>query len=392
LHGTNSQVVLTIKFSKMKNLNIVVLSAAPNSSATKSIIKAGEKRGHKMIVLDPSYLYLLISDSVNGYDRVFDGYDQDNKPIRIAAKDIDSVISRIGNNLSYGASVLHHFKYNLGIFCTQSPSGILTASDKLLSLQKVSAAGIRVPKTIIADNAVHINWMIEQIGGLPAICKTLFGSQGLGVIYLESKMQTNATLESFYKHKIKILLQQFVDGNSKDIRAIVIGGKVVVAMERTAPENDIRSNISRGGTGRKITLSADDQEIAINAARACGLEVAGVDIMKDSNGKTYIIEVNGNYGYHVETVTDTDISTPLIMYCENNYKTKSEGSNHTSMIADDTINLLVDMKYEVNKSTGQRLKPKDQIKNEILSFVDENESFSENLGRVMMALNVNNLY
>jgi len=184
-------------------------------------------------------------------------------------------------------------------------------------------------------------------------------------------MQTNATLESFYKHKIKILLQQFVDGNSKDIRAIVIGGKVVVAMERTAPENDIRSNISRGGTGRKINLSSEDQENAVNAARACGLEVAGVDIMKDSNGKTYIIEVNGNYGYHVETVTDTDISTPLIQYCEDNYNKNTDQKNTINSMADGFIDLLIDLKNQVMKDNGQRTKPIEQTKRQILSIVDE---------------------
>ena len=321
--------ILILKIKKMK---IIILSAAPNSTATKSIVKAGEKKKHEMTILNPAYLYLLVSDIVNGYDRIYDGFDKNDKPVRIAAKDIDAVISRIGANLAYGASVLQHFKYNLSIFCTQSPDGIKTASDKLLSLQKISAKKIKVPKTVISDNGVHLDWMIDQIGGLPAIAKMLRGSQGIGVIPLESKLQTNATLESFYKNNTKILLQQYIDVGAKDIRAIVIDGKVVASMERTAPENDIRSNISRGGTGKKIVLSKEDQDICIDAAKACGLSVAGVDIMKDADNVTYVIEVNSNYGYHIESITGIDISTPLIEYCENNYKSKDKDDAESKSI------------------------------------------------------------
>ena len=303
-------------------MKIVILSAAPRSSATKSIVKAGIDRGHEMVILNPANLYLLISDTINGYDRVYDGYDEKDKPTRILLKDIDSVISRIGTNLAYGTAVLQHFKENLGIFSTQTPDGLKIVSDKLLSLQKISAAKLKVPKTVIADNAIHLNWMLEQIGGLPAIAKMLRGSQGIGVIPLESRLQTVATLESFYKSRTKILLQQYIEGGAKDIRAIVIDGEVITAMERTAPKNDIRSNISLGGSGRKIELSEKDKEICIKASRACNLEVAGVDIMKDSNGVSYVIEVNGNYGYHIETITGDDISTPLIIYCEKNGSNK----------------------------------------------------------------------
>ncbi len=308
-------------------MNITILSAAPNSKATKSIIAAGEKRNHKMTVLDPAYLYLLVSDAVNGYDRIYDGWQSGNKPIRINAKNVDAVISRIGKNLSYGVSVLQHFKENLSIFTTQSPEGIKTASDKLLSIQKISKAKIKVPKTVIADNGVHVDWMLEQVGGLPAIAKMLNGSQGIGVFPLESKLQTKAMLESFYKSKTKVLLQQMIDGEAKDIRAIVIDNEVVTAMERTAPKDDIRSNISLGGTGKKIELSEADKDICIRSANACGLQVAGVDIMKNKEGQSFILEVNSNYGYSIEQITGVDISTPLIKYCEKNVSKNSTKNN-----------------------------------------------------------------
>jgi len=307
-------------------MNIVILSAAEHSSATKSIIKAGEKLGHKMIVLDPSYLYLLVSDTVSGHDKIMDGYNQYNKPERIKAGEIDAVISRIGNNLYYGASVLFHFRNNLKIFTTQTSEGILTASDKMLTIQKLSAAKIKVPRTIIADDGRHLDFMINSVGGLPCICKLINGSQGVGVMILESKNQTNSSLQSFYKSKIKILLQEYIDGNSTDIRAIIVDNVCIGAMKRVAQKNEFRSNLSLDGTGEIIELSEADKEIAVKSANAVGLSVAGVDLMKSKDGTTYVIEVNGNMGFKFETVTGISISNPLIRMCEK-YANKKDFNN-----------------------------------------------------------------
>jgi len=301
-------------------MKILVLSAAPKSYATQSIVKAGEKRGHEMIIKDPSYLYLLISDKVNGYDRVYDGYGQTEKPIRLKANEIDGIIPRIGHNLAYGCAVLEHLNNNLRIFSTQTSIGIKTAADKLISQQKVSQAKIRVPQTVLGDKADHPAWMVDIVGGLPAIAKGFTGSQGKTVYPLNDAYQTNVFLKNFASKKENLLLQNFIDSGATDIRAIVIDGKVVVAMERTAQKGELRANISQGGSGRKIELSIEDQQMCVNAAKACGIECAGVDLMKSKSGLSYIIEINGNYGYQVEKITKVDISTPLIQYCENNYK------------------------------------------------------------------------
>lgn len=311
-------------------MKILVLTAAPNSYATQSIVNAGKKRKHKMIVKDPAYLYLLVSDAVSGYDRIYDGYDQNFKPERMPAKEYDAIIPRIGTNLSYGSAVLEHLNNNLKIFSTQTATGIKTAADKLISLQKISQAKIRVPKTVLGDKAAHVAWMIQQVGNLPAIAKGLTGSQGKTVFPLNDEYQSNVFLENFYQKRENLLLQKFIDGGAKDIRAIVIDGKVVAAMERSAAKGELRSNISRGGTGKKIDLSEDDQEICVKAAQSCGLEVAGVDIIKDPDGKTYVIEVNGNYGYHIEEITGIDISTPLIEYCEKNAKTGNKTNQEST--------------------------------------------------------------
>jgi ribosomal protein S6--L-glutamate ligase len=314
-------------------MKILILSAAPKCYATQSIVKAGEKRGHEMVIKDPSFLYLLISDKVNGYDRVYDGYDQPEKPVRLLAKEIDAIIPRIGHNLSYACAVLEHLNNNLHIFSTQTSVGIKTAADKLISAQKISQAKIRVPQTVLGNKAQHPAWMIEQVGGLPAISKGLTGSQGKTVYPLNDEYQTNVFLKNFSSRDENLLLQNFIDAGSKDIRAIVIDGRVVVAMERSAAKGELRANISQGGSGRKVDLSTEDQEMCISAAKACGLAVAGVDIIKNKNGESYILEINGNYGYKVEQITGVDISTPLIKYCEGNYKNGNDANlNSLSML------------------------------------------------------------
>jgi len=180
----------------------------------------------------------LVLDKVNGYDRIYDASDNLNNPVRLNAKDIDAIISRIGGNLSFGSAVLEHLNNNLKIFATQSATGIRIASDKLISIQKISQAKIKVPQTILGDRAVHVKWMMEQVGGLPAIAKGLKGSQGKSVYPLSDEYQSNVFLSNFYHQKDNLLLQNMVESGGKDIRAIVIDGEVVVVMERTTKDGD----------------------------------------------------------------------------------------------------------------------------------------------------------
>src|SRR5690554_1503253 len=363
-------------------MKILVLSATPNSKSTKSIIDAGKKREHEMLVLDPAYTYLLISDVENGYDRFYDGYDQDLKPVRIKAKEIDAIIPRIGANLAYGTAVLEHLNNNLHIFSTQTAVGIKTAADKLISMQKISQAKIKVPKTLLGDRAIHVSWMIDQVGGLPAIAKGLTGSQGKTVFPLMDAYQSNVFLENFYSRKENLLLQKFINGGEKDIRAIVINGEVVVAMERTAKKGELRANISRGGSGKKVDLSDDDKRICIRAASACGLMVAGVDIMKDKDGNTFVIEINGNYGYHIEEITGTDISTPLIKCCEEHYKDGNNVNRLYTYIShvDDDIDSLFSLANHYDVSIKNASKRKNSASNEgSSSFINSVERAKKTL-------------
>lgn len=296
---------------------------------SKHLIQAIEEKGHTYETYDPRDLYLFVSESENGYDRLYNGSSDVESPVRIKSKDIDGVISRIGANLLHGTAILRHLSENLGIYATQQAAGLETASNKLKTTQKLSSWGIKVPATVYAKNPVHIDFLISKVGGLPAVGKLLQGSQGKGVFILETPIAANTSLESLYKLDVGLKLQKFIDAGSKDIRAIVVKDKVVLAMERTG-KKDFRANISQGGEGRKITLSKEDEEICVKASKAVNLDFSGVDILKDQDGKTYVIEVNGNPGSQIIGITGYNYFVDLVEMAENEYKLKKKSSSDAS--------------------------------------------------------------
>jgi ribosomal protein S6--L-glutamate ligase len=312
-------------------MNILILSTGRPS---RHLVKAIEDKGHTYETHDPRNLYLLVSENENGYDRLYNGSGELDKPERIKAKSIDAVISRIGADLVHGAAILRHLTENLGIYGTQRAGGLELAGNKLKTTQKLSSAGIRVPATVYAKNPVHIDFLINKVGGLPAVGKLLQGSQGKGVFILETPIAANTALESLFKLNVGLKLQKFVDAGSKDIRAIVVGDKVVVSMERTG-KKDFRANISQGGTGRKITLSLEDQEICVRASKAVGLKFSGVDILKDSDGRTYVIEVNGNPGSQIIGITGHNYFTDLVEMVESSSKTHNKSSTGADVLGPD---------------------------------------------------------
>lgn len=307
-----------------EKLNILILSTSPNSQATQLFFKAAKQRGHNPTIKDPNSLYLLVSDSENGYDRVYDGSGDEAE--RLKAKEYDAIIPRIHSGINFGVPIVRHFNQNLGIYSTQSASGIRAASNKFETHQKLSIAGIKTPITIFAKSPKHIKFLINKIGGLPAIAKTLKGSLGLGVMILKDVEQTNSTLEALYHNSVETLLQAFVDGKAQDIRAIVCGDEVIASMQRTGKKGDFRANVSRGGTGTKIELSDADKALCIKAAKSINLEVSGVDLIKDAEGNSFIIEINAAFGMQIQEITGIDVAGKIIEHIEKNHKRKAINS------------------------------------------------------------------
>lgn len=300
-----------------------------------SHLEAALKRyGIEFEAHDTDNLLLFVSESVNGYDRIYDGSSSLERPTRLKAKDYDFIITRLSGGLEYRTIILDHLTNNLNIYAPQTGEGLRTASNKIATTLRLSSEGIRVPKTVWGRSPAHVEYIIdEMLGGLPVICKTVYGSQGVGVGILETAQTANTMLEMVYKNDINVKLQRYVNGGFKDIRAIVVGGKVVVAMERSSGGKDFRANLSQNGSGRKVELSKEEEQMCVNASQALGLDFSGVDLMKDDKGISYIIEVNGNPGHKIIDITGHNYFNDLVRYCMDKGKPKKdsdEQKNHTS--------------------------------------------------------------
>lgn len=285
------------------------------SLPSQHLVKAIESNGHEFDYFNPSDLMLYVSEKENGYDRIYNGSEGLSAPQRIKAKDYDAIVTRIGSGLEFGCTILQHLSESIGIYCPQTASGLLTAKDKIRTTIKLSSHGVRVPLTMFAKQPVHVNFIVDKLGGLPIVAKTLSGSQGVGVMICKDAEQTNTSLESFHKLEVDVLLQRYIESGAKDIRVIVIGGKVVSAMRRTG-KKDFRANISQGGSGEAVELSEADQALCVKASQVLGLEFSGVDLIKDQDGNSYVVEVNGNPGSKIIDITGYNYFHDLVKYVE----------------------------------------------------------------------------
>ena len=276
----------------MKKLHILILcTGLPSKKLTKAILE----RGHTYEYFEPDELYLIISDSVKGNDRVY-FKDGSKKPIRLKLNEFNAIITRLGACGEYGYTVLEHLTKNMGIYSVQDANAIRIASHKGHTSQLVSVAGIRTPKTLLYKNPNDLDFMIEQVGGLPCIMKTPRGSQGSGVFFIETKEQAKTMLELSHLKGLDTLLQEKINGNRVDYRVIILNDKVICSMKRTAAKGEEKANLALKGTGQSVKLSKEHEEFCIKASKAIGLNFSGVDVMIDEQGKIYLIEINSNCG------------------------------------------------------------------------------------------------
>jgi len=295
-------------------MKIAIISYAENNSATRSIIKAIQKKGHEAVVLNPNDLAMLISNRI-GYDRLY-GKSDKKELERIYANDIDAILPRIGTNILYSSTIIDHLNLNLGIFSTQTGEGLRIASNKLLTLQKCSQQGIPTPLTVYANDPTMIDQYIDMVGGTPVVVKTLNGSKGEGVLLLDSHISAKSTLQALFKQNTSILIQEFLDSKGSDFRGIVVGERVVASYKRQAQKGDFRANIHKGATAIPIILTQEEQDFAVKCVKTLNLHTAGVDFMRDSEGKFRLIEVNGNYGFTIQSVTGVNLGEELVNFIE----------------------------------------------------------------------------
>jgi len=289
-------------------MNIVILSRNPNLYSTKRLVEAGEKRGHKMIVLDHTKCDIIIE---RRKPQIF----YQGKEVA----DIDAVIPRIGASVTfYGTAVVRQFEM-MKIFTTTESQALVRSRDKLRSLQILSRAGLHLPKTAFTNFSKDVSNIIAQVGGAPCVIKLLEGTQGVGVVLAETKSAAESVLEAFQGLKARVIVQEYIkEAKGADIRAFVVDGVVVGAMKRQAKEGEFRSNLHRGGTATVIELSEEEENAALKAAKAMSLSIAGVDMLQSKTGPK-IMEVNSSPGLEgIEAATGKDIANTIIRFIERN--------------------------------------------------------------------------
>lgn len=283
-------------------MHIAILSQKTSLYSTERLVEAGREAGHQISVLNPTRCKLIIekdNPQIFYYERILD--------------DIDGIIPRIGNSITfYGAAVIRQFEM-MGIQTTVKSEALLRTRDKLRCLQVLSRSNIGLPKTGFTNYSDDAGRLINSVGGKQTIIKLLEGTQGLGVILAENKKAATSVIEAFNKLKARVMVQEFIkESSGTDIRAFVVDGEVVAAMKRIAPEGEFRSNIHRGATAEKLELNEEQERTAIKAAKVLDLQVAGVDMLISDRG-SLVIEVNASPGLEgIETYTGVDVAGKII--------------------------------------------------------------------------------
>jgi ribosomal protein S6--L-glutamate ligase len=289
-------------------MNIGILSRDTKLYSTRRLKEAGEKRGHKVEIIDHMKCVLLI--------------EKKNPMVWYSGRKLDyfdAIIPRIGASVTfYGAAVVRQFEM-MKVFTAVESQALIRSRDKLRSLQILSRAGMDLPKTIFMDYSRDTEGVIEAVGGAPVVIKLLEGTQGLGVVLAENKKAAQSVIEAFHGLHARIIVQEFVkEAKGADIRAFVVDGEVVGAMKRQARDGEFRSNLHRGGYAEIYKLDRKEKAAAVTAAKKMGLGVAGVDMLPSKRGPL-IIEVNSSPGLEgIEGATKVDIAGKIIQYLEKN--------------------------------------------------------------------------
>lgn len=295
-------------------MKVLILSSNPALYSTNRLIEEFTKNDIECEVVDPSRCYLDLS---SGQPMV---YFMGKK-----LNDFDAVLPRIGASIShYGISVVRQFEM-MGVYCLNSSSAISRSRDKLRSLQLLSKQGIPLPKTSFASSTEQTQDLIKLVGGAPNVVKLVEGSQGRGVVLAETQKASESLIDAFRELHANFLVQEFIaDANGADIRCFVVGGKVIAAMMRQAKEGEFRSNIHRGGKGMAVKLTPEERKIAVNAAKAMRLNMAGVDIIRSERGPM-VLEVNSSPGLEgIEGATNLNVASEIINYISKNYEKVSK--------------------------------------------------------------------
>lgn len=295
-------------------MKIAILSNGNANYSTRRLVAEAEARGHDVRVIKYKNCYLSLDEK---HPNIYYKGEQ--------LSGFDVIIPRIANSMTrYGCAIVRQFEMQ-GTWTASSSIAITRARDKLRSQQLLTKAGIDTPKTLVSRNTTDIDDLLEQIG-LPVIIKLATSTHGNGVVLAETKKAAKSTLQAFYLYDedgTNIMLQEYIkESAGTDIRAFVVGSRVVASMKRQSLDDDFRSNLHKGGEGASVKLTPEERRIAVKAAKAMGLHIAGVDLMRSNRGPL-VLEVNASPGFGIEKVTRRNVAEKIIAYVEQNAMRKN---------------------------------------------------------------------
>ena len=290
-------------------MNIAILSRAELLYSTQSLLKAGEVQNHDIEIIDPTYCNLMIVNNkavVQYHDQIID--------------DLDAIIPRIGASNTYrGASIVRHFE-SMDVFSIASSRGIVNSRDKWTCFQILAQNQIAMPKTTLGSYP-YLDAFVKDFEDKPIIIKILEGTHGQGVILCENHKNALATAQTLQAAKVRFVIQEFIaEAQGTDIRAFVINGQVVAAIQRQSKDGDFRSNLHQGGSANSIQLSNTEKQLAVATAKALNLQVCGVDMLSSKRGPL-VLEVNSTPGLEgIQTATGIDVAGKIIAFIEQQKK------------------------------------------------------------------------
>jgi ribosomal protein S6--L-glutamate ligase len=295
-------------------MRIAILSKGAANYTTKRLKEVAEARGHEVKVINYAKCYVAI--------------EKDKPIIRYKGKSLerfDAIIPRIAQSYTkYGTAMVRQFE-SQGSYTTASSLAINRSRDKLRAYQVLAKAGVAIPKTVFARETANFEDVIELAGGTPLIIKVARGTHGNGVVLAETAKAAKAVMQAFYVEGVNFLVQEFVkESAGTDIRALVVGSRVVASVKRQSLDDDFRSNTHQGGIGVPVKLTEEERKTAVKAARAMGLPICGVDMMRSERGPV-VLEVNSSASIKTpELITKRDVAAKIIEYVEMNAKRRNK--------------------------------------------------------------------
>lgn len=299
-------------------MKIAILSRNARLYSTRRILEAIEERGHEACVIDALKCYMDITSQKPAV--YYKG-----KPL----VDIDAIIPRIGASVTrYATAVLRQFEM-MGVYPINESVAIVRSRDKLRSLQLLSRKGVGLPTTGFAHSVSNTEDLINLVGGTPLVIKLIEGTQGRGVVLAETRKAAESVIDAFHELDANFIVQEFIgEASGSDVRCFVLGDKVIAAMQRTAREGEFRSNLHRGGSAEVTKLTKEERMTAVQAAKAMGLNMAGVDILRSNRGPL-VMEVNSSPGLEgIEKATHKDVADLIVQFIEKTarpHRTRTKG-------------------------------------------------------------------